>query len=113
MEGRVTASKRRFGRVRQLPSGRWQARYRGPDGVDRPAPRTFETKVHAESWLTLIEAEIIRNEWIDPDAGQVLFEEYATDWVSDHPDLRPRTRDLYSRLLRLHLRPALGGLTLA
>ncbi len=24
--------KRRFGRVRELPSGRWQARYPGPDG---------------------------------------------------------------------------------
>jgi hypothetical protein len=33
--------KRRFGRVRQLPSGRWQARYLGPDGIDRPADRTL------------------------------------------------------------------------
>ncbi len=28
------AGKRRFGRVRKLPSGRYQARYRGPDGLD-------------------------------------------------------------------------------
>jgi len=40
--------KRRFGRVRQLPSGRWQARYAGPDGIDRSAPETFATKTDAE-----------------------------------------------------------------
>ncbi len=65
--------KRRFGRVRELPSGRWQARYKGPDGIDRPAPRTFDSKTSAERWLTLTEAEIIQGEWIDPDAGRVLF----------------------------------------
>ena len=45
-------SKRRFGRVRRLPSGSWQARYQGPDGIDRPAPETFATKTDAEVWLT-------------------------------------------------------------
>jgi hypothetical protein len=35
------ASKRRFGRVRRLPSGRFQARYHGPDGIDRPVAQTF------------------------------------------------------------------------
>ena len=60
------ASKRRFGRVRRLPSGRWQARYKGPDGIDRPAVRTFASKTDAERWLLLAEAEIIRGDWIDP-----------------------------------------------
>jgi hypothetical protein len=58
------AGKRRFGRVRRLPSGRWQARYKGPDGVDRPADRTFASKTDAERWLALTEAEIIRGDWI-------------------------------------------------
>jgi hypothetical protein len=52
------AAKRRFGRVRRLPSGRYQARYRGPDGIDRPAPVTFGTKSEAEVWLVKAEAEI-------------------------------------------------------
>ena len=62
--------KHRFGRVRELPSGRWQARYKGPDGIDRPAPRTFDSKTSAERWLTLTEAEIIQGSWIDLDAGR-------------------------------------------
>jgi hypothetical protein len=35
---------RRFGNVRKLPSGRYQARYPGPDGVMRSAPDTFTRK---------------------------------------------------------------------
>ena len=54
------ASRRRFGRVRRLRSGRYQVRYRGPDGVDRPAPSTFATKTDAERWLARIEVEIRR-----------------------------------------------------
>jgi hypothetical protein len=64
------AGKRRFGRVRELPSGRWQARYKGLDGIDRPAPHTFVSKSAAERWLTLTEAEIIKSDWIDPDVGR-------------------------------------------
>ena len=46
--------------LRQSPattSGRWQARYQGPDGIDRPAPETFADKTDAEVWLTLKEAK--------------------------------------------------------
>ena len=38
------SGKRRFSRVRRLPSGRFQARYLAPDGKDRPAPQTFATQ---------------------------------------------------------------------
>lgn len=102
--------KRRFGRVRRLPSGRWQARYKGPDGIDRPAPRTFATKAEAERWLALTEAEIVRGDWLDPDIGQVPFADYARSWVSERPNLRPKTIQLYDGLVRLHLAPELGAL---
>lgn len=48
-------NKRRFGRVRRLPSGRSQARYKGPDGMDRPAPRMFAFKGDAERRLARME----------------------------------------------------------
>ena len=107
------AGKRRFGRVRQLPSGRWQARYKGPDGSDRPAPRTFESKTSAERWLSVTEAEIIQGDWIDPGAGQVLFGSYARDWIEERPGLRPKTIELYRYLLRSHLDPAFSARALA
>lgn len=105
--------KRRFGRVRRLPSGRWQVRYRGPDGIDHPAPHTFATKGDAERWLSGIETEIVRGEWIDPDAGAVLFGEYALAWVAERPNLRPKTVQLYEGLVRHHLVPVLGKTAVA
>ena len=95
-------SKRRFGRVRVLASGRYQARYPGPDGIDRPAPQTFATKKDADVWLTLTEAEIRRGEWMDPDAGKVPFGKYAANWINDQV-LKPRTDGLYRGLLKNHL----------
>ncbi len=99
--------KRQFGRIRKLPSGRYQARYQGPDGIDRPAPHTFATKRDADDWLAERQAEIRRNEWVDPDAGAVNFGEYAARWV-DERGLMPTTDELYRRLLRLHLLPTFG-----
>jgi len=64
---------RHFGNIRKLPSGRYQARYRSGDGRLRPAPYTFGRKADAARWLTNMEAEIHRGDWIDPDFvnGQV------------------------------------------
>ena len=107
------APKRRFGRVRRLPSGRWQARYKSPDGLDRPAPRTFEFKTDAERWLALMEAEIIRGDWIDPEAGRVSFGNYAQTWIEERPGLRAKTVELYRYLLRRHLAQTFGRMALA
>lgn len=102
------AVRRRFGRIRQLHSGRWQVRYKGPDGLDRPAPETFARKREALAWLVRKEAEILAGDWFDPDAGQVPFQEFATAWVRERPNLRPKTIDLYGYLLRQHVLPTFG-----
>ena len=105
MPGRKT---RAFGSLRQLPSGRWQARYRGPDGLLRPAPFTFPLKRDGARWLALTEAELLADNWIDPDAGRVPFTEYAEVWITERPGLRPKTIQLYRYLLRRHLAPGFG-----
>ena len=101
-------SGKRRGRVRRLPSGRFQARYLGPDGKDRPAPDTFATKTDAEVWLTRKEIQIRDGEWIDPDLGKVAFGAYATGWIRDRM-LKPRTEELYRGLMANHLLPAFGN----
>ena len=105
--------KRRFGRVRRLASGRWQARYAGPDGIDRPASETFATKTDAEVWLTLQEAEIRSGDWINPDDGKILLADYARTWIDERSELRPKTVVLYRYLLRRHIAPALGQVAIA
>lgn len=80
--------RRQFGTVRRLPSGRWQARYRGADGQMRAAPQTFERKGDATRWLSQVEVELLRGDWLDPDAGLVPFREFASAWIADRPELR-------------------------
>ena len=43
--------RRGFGRLRQLPSKRWQAAYTGPDLLLHRPPSTFMTKDDAVAWL--------------------------------------------------------------
>jgi hypothetical protein len=111
MSGNTKGRKRRFGSVRQLPSGSWQARYTGPDGLLRTAPTPFDTKTAAEQWLVTTEADILKGEWIDPNAGKELFDDYLTRWIKER-DLKPRSREEYERTIRLHVRPHLGNLAL-
>jgi hypothetical protein len=104
--------RRWFGRLRQLPSGRWQARYPGPDGQDRAAPTTFATKTEAARWLSLVESELSRQTWIDPGRGRLPLRTYAEAWVAERPELRPKTLELYRSLLRRHVLPLLGEVPL-
>jgi integrase len=105
-------SRRRFGAIRQLPSGQWQARYPGPDGVMRPADTTFRTKTEAAEWLVDKEAEIRAGDWINPEAGKITLAKYAESWVVERPKMRPTTRERSATLVRLHIAPYLGDMEL-
>jgi integrase len=105
--------RRRFGTIRRLPSGRYQARYPGPDGVLRPADDTFATKTDADTWLIRKEAEILDGDWIDPDAGEIPIPDYAATWIEERPGLRPKTVRDYRSLLRCHIAPHLTTVTVS
>lgn len=107
----MAKKKRTFGRIRKLSSGRFQARYPGPDGIDRPAPETFATKRDADDWLAEKQTDLRRGDWVDPEVGAVNFEKYAVQWVEERT-LSATTAELYTRLLRLHILPTFGSLDL-
>lgn len=102
--GNRKGKKRTFGAIRKLPSGRFQARYPGPDGVMRSAPETFATTKDADDWLAEKQTEINKGDWRDPEAGAVNFKTYAVQWVEER-GLAATTDELYRRLLRIHLLP--------
>ncbi len=79
----------------------------------RPADDTFDTKTDAEIWLTRKEAEILEDDWIDPDAGEVLLAEYGATWIDERPGLRPKTVTLYRCPLRSHIAPYFPAMTVA
>lgn len=115
------AERRQFGRLRQLPSGRWQAAYVGPDSQVHKAGQTFGAKIDAEGWLAERRREIDRELWSPPATDEqklakqdreLTFGDYSRTWletrkVKNRP-LRPRTKEHYQRLLDQHLLPAFG-----
>lgn len=114
-------SRRYFGNVRALPSGRIQARYTGPDGLTHTArtpeggPLTFDTWADAEAWLALRHSEILRGAWLppaEPKAAPVTLRAYADAWLSGR-DLAQTTRDHYAQVLRDHVFPTFGGVAVA
>ena len=104
-------SKRQFGSIRKRASGRYQARYTGPDGKTYTAPETFERKTDAAKWLSAKQTEITHGDWINPSAGDIEFRTYAEQWMQDRV-LKTRTRELYDGLLRNHLLPVFGTVSL-
>jgi len=114
-------SRRQFGSIRVLPSGRVQARYLGPDGATYTArteaggPLTFDSRQYADAYLSRVSADIQAGKWVSPDAPRaaapVTLAAYAETWLEGR-DLADSTRLLYSKVLT-HILPELGGTPLA
>lgn len=114
--------KARFGNLRKLPSGRWQARYTGPDGRTHNAHTTFDTKRDAEAWLSTVHADIVRDTWEPPSSRAVrttqgvLFGPYADRWLETRRvrgrPLADRTRAHYRDLLDDHILPTFANVPL-
>jgi integrase len=108
----MAAKRRRFGWVRKLPSGRYQASYIGPDGRRHSAPDTFATQRDADRWLAHAEVLIARADWVDPERSKIRLQDYAENWIRERPGLRPRTVQLYRWLLTRYITPQLGPVAL-
>jgi len=91
--------RRQYGSIRKLPSGRYQAR-RWQLGEQVGAPDTFATKAEAHAWLSAVETDIERGDYVDPALGDVKFGVYATRWMDERAGLRPHTRETYQSQLR-------------
>jgi len=96
--------RRSFGQILRQRSGRYQARYTGPDTALHTAPSTFETIIDAEGWLTDERRLITAGTWTPPDRRaaqqreQVTLGTYAEVWLAQRT-LKPRTRAHYRSLL--------------
>jgi integrase len=101
--------RRRFGAIRRLPSGRWQARYRHPEtGRYESAQQTFATKTDAARFLSTVEADLVRGIWHDSSRGEVLVREVAERWCATKLHLRETTKHIYRTQLDVHILPTFG-----
>ena len=92
--------------IRKKPSGRYEARYRDPAG--RLRGKTFASKRAAQEFLDRMGTDIANMAWRDPALGKVRLCSYTGWWLENRPELRPRTKELYEGLLRLHIEPFIG-----
>lgn len=104
--------RRRFGYVRRLKSGRWQASYVDRAGRRQRADGTFASKKAADKWLASVEVDLERGEWIDPALRRQTFADFVTWWLASTIHLAPTTKDNYESVLRVHLLPVLGPMWL-
>ena len=107
MATRRKQSRRPFGMVRELPSGRFQASYLS-DGQRVNAPQTFTTVEDARAWLATVETDRLRGTLKARPRVRETLGDYAARWVKQRPGLRDSTRNQYGIDLRLHIDPYLG-----
>lgn len=95
---RVTRTQRPFGNVRALPSGRFQARWEGPDGYSHKAAETFATRDEAKLWLADERLKVAGGTHVDRrSSGETLGDYAAAGWrerTFRHLRESSRTRDL-------------------
>ena len=106
--------RRQLGGIDRLQSGRYRARVIDDATGERVSLGTFASKADAERVLAAAVADQQRGRWVRPDAGAVLLEDYARQWVASRLGrngalLRPRVGELYEGQLRLHILPTLGS----
>lgn len=118
--------RRAWGKLRKLPSGRWQASYVGPDGARHTSTTTYDDRETAALWLRA-ERRMVEDSpeaWRPPKARLkaaqdsakrkgITFGEYAESWLTTRKNkkgqaLSPRTRAHYRHLLDEHLLPTFG-----
>lgn len=106
MARKTRRTRRSFGKLRKLPSGRYQASYLDPAGERRNAPTTFDAKIDAEAWLSTQHAAITTGAWRGRD-DRITVGEYADAWLKTH-QVRERTRYHYQVQLDRWIKPTFG-----
>jgi len=95
--------------IQRRPDGKWRVRYRDPKGKERS--KHFDRKVDAERFRATIRADVLRGNYLDPDAGRVLFSSFAQQWLAGQTTDVSTVQAMEVRL-RVHLDPAFGHLEL-
>ena len=88
------------------PDGKWRVRYRDPAGSERS--KHFERKFDAERFRATIQADLLRGNYLDPDAGKVLFSTFSKKWLAGQT-VDVSTLQAMEVRLRVHLDPTFGN----
>lgn len=95
---------------RRLPSGRWQATVRLPDG--RRRTRTDPLKGVVRAWAEDLESDIRRKRFTDPNAGKITVAAWHERWLRLKV-LELATARKYASHWRMHVQPRWGEVPLS
>ncbi|MFI1826914.1 tyrosine-type recombinase/integrase [Streptomyces sp. NPDC020412] len=87
---------------------RYRARYVAPDGTEKSKSFPDKQKRLAEAWLTQIAADMARGQYVDPNAGRVTFQQFATTWLASQTTDVSTIAAMELRF-RLHAFPHVGS----
>ncbi|MFF5647914.1 tyrosine-type recombinase/integrase [Streptomyces collinus] len=90
---------------------RYRARFVGPDGTEKSKSFSDGQKRIAEKWLSQIEADMSRGQYIDPRAGRLTLRQHAERWLASLT-MDPGTFVSTEQRIRLHILPHLGSRSL-
>lgn len=88
----------------------WRVMYRAPDGTQRSM--SFTHKSDAHRFAKSVDVDIVRGQFVDPQAGNETFAQFADFWLTTRV-WRPNTRRHAETHLRAHILPAFGSRPLA
>jgi integrase len=107
----MARSRRQWGSVRSLASGRYQARYFDPDTRRMvPAPQTFATNGAAGRWLAAKRTELDVGTAVDDMAGNRPLREWWPGYWRSTQRRKPHTRLGYETAWRLRIEPRFGSM---
>jgi integrase len=93
------------GSPRQRSDGRWEWRYRTPDGRQR----SVYGKTRREAQQKMREAQRAHENGLDAARGRQTVAAFLDDWLAHaQPRIRPKTYRFYEQIVRVHLKPCLG-----
>ncbi|MGW8327959.1 tyrosine-type recombinase/integrase [Streptomyces sp. NPDC055897] len=87
---------------------RYQARYVDPDGKRKSKSFSDGQKRLAEQWLSTLQADVARGDFIDPNASRTTFQQFAETWLANQSG-DPNTRASMKSQLTLHAFPRIGA----
>lgn len=84
----------------------YRVRWRDPS--KRQRAKSFNRRADAERFRSTVAADLVRGEYVDPSAGKVSFQSYASRWL-EAQTFDDATADAVALRLRLHAYPSLGS----
>jgi len=105
----MSRTRNQWGAIRKLPSGRFQARWKGLDGTYVTAPVTFANRTDAQKFLSKTRTQLEDGTWKKADLGTQPLAPFARRFLESHrSNLREVTAVKYEAHLRVHILPKFG-----